>query len=196
MATAAAMPEPIPDRSDVQKYIRFAVLDRVAHVGIMLDKMQRQIRRAEGYEMLAATGNPKYLEAAADEEGEMAVNIGNEYHYHQVAPIAATNGQTPTEAPQAETSSEEEETTDEEEEPPAQTSSSSQTSTTTTTTTNGSLTKYIAPTLIGAALVGSSVGGTLLYDYMTDKPDSVTTITQPGGRFEYRYDIQSRDRQD
>lgn len=47
---------------------------------------------------------------------------------------------------------------------------------------------FVVPALIGGGLVG----GTMLFNYLTDKPDSVTTITQPGGKFEYRYGIEQR----
>lgn len=98
-SVATEIPEPIPDRSDVGKYVRFAVLDRVAHVGLVLDKLQRQVRRAEGYELLAATGDMKYLTDAVSKEEEMGVNIGNENHYHiQMADPNAAKPSEPTPA--------------------------------------------------------------------------------------------------
>lgn len=78
----STIPEPIPDRSDIDKGVRTVFLDRVAHVGMMLEKMQRQNRRVERLEKFAATGEVADLEVPANEEDGMGVNIGNENHYH------------------------------------------------------------------------------------------------------------------
>lgn len=79
--------EPIPKRSDIEKGLRTIYLNRVAHMGMMLDKVNRQNRRAERIEKFASTGEVKDLQAPPDEENEdMGVNIGNEYHYHGIAP--------------------------------------------------------------------------------------------------------------
>lgn len=69
---------------------------------------------------------------------------------------------------------------------------SSTTSTTSTVTRiRDGIAKYVIPTLIGGGLVG----GTMLFDHLTHKPDSVTTITNPSsGKFEYRYGIETHDR--
>src|SRR5690242_17641268 len=82
----AEIPEPIPKRSDIVKGIRTVYLNRVAHMGMMLDKMNRQNRRVERIEKFAATGDPKTLDAPDEENEEMGVNIGNEYHYHGILP--------------------------------------------------------------------------------------------------------------
>lgn len=51
---------------------------------------------------------------------------------------------------------------------------------------------FVVPALIGAGSLGIGAAGMALYHYATDRPDSVTTITQPGGKFEYRYGIEQR----
>lgn len=86
--------EPIKKRSDVEKIIRTVALDRVAHFGMMLEKVNRQNRQVERIGKFAATGKVEDLSAPAAEEGEdMGVNIGNEYHFHdgstQQAPAPA-----------------------------------------------------------------------------------------------------------
>lgn len=74
--------------------------------------------------------------------------------------------------------------------------STSNTTTSTTDTTfrervRDGIGKYVIPTLVGGGLVA----GTMLFDHLTHKPDSVTTITNPGsGKFEYRYGIETHDR--
>lgn len=73
--------EPIPKRSDVAKGVRTVYLNRVAHMGMMLDKMNRQNRRVERIEKFAATGKLEDLESPEEDE-DMGVNIGNEIHYH------------------------------------------------------------------------------------------------------------------
>lgn len=101
MATAEAslpeteIPEPIPRRSDIAKGIRTVYLNRVAHMGMMLDKVNRQNRRVERYEKFAATGNVKDLDAPESEDEDMGVAIGNEYHYHVQQPTTTTSAQTP-----------------------------------------------------------------------------------------------------
>jgi hypothetical protein len=94
MATEAVeeIPEPIPKRSDIAKGIRTVYLNRVAHTGMMLEKMNRQNRRVERLEKFAATADVKDLDAPEDEE-DMGVNIGNEYHYHGTTPQAALPNQ-------------------------------------------------------------------------------------------------------
>lgn len=73
-------------------------------------------------------------------------------------------------------------------------SSSTNTSTTNTTLrtrVRDGIGRYVIPTLVGGGLVG----GTMLFNHLTHKPDSVTTITNPGsGKFEYRYGIETHDR--
>lgn len=77
----AEVQEPIPKRSDVAKGIRTVYLNRVAHMGMMLDRVQRAQARAERLQDFAASGDTGTLEAPAEEQ-DMGVNIGNEYHYH------------------------------------------------------------------------------------------------------------------
>lgn len=89
------IPEPIPKRSDIAKGVRTVYLNRVAHMGMMLEKVNRQNRRVERLEKFAATGDVKDLDAPEDED-DMGVNIGNETHYH----ITEThNTQPPSESP-------------------------------------------------------------------------------------------------
>jgi len=97
MATEAVeeIPEPIPKRSDIAKGIRTIYLNRVAHMGMMLEKMNRQNRRVERLEKFAATADVKDLDAPEDEE-DMGVNIGNEFHYHGITPQAALPNQPET----------------------------------------------------------------------------------------------------
>lgn len=85
MATAATepIPEPIPERSDVAKAKRHVFNRHLAHEGIMLDRMQRQLRSAEQLQRFAATGDTKDLPKPGEDD-DMGVNIGNEYHLHQV----------------------------------------------------------------------------------------------------------------
>lgn len=77
-----AIPEPIPKRSDVQKGLRTVYLNRVAHMGMMLDKMQRNQAAAERLQKFAATSDVNDLTAPAEDQ-DMGVQIGNEIHYHQ-----------------------------------------------------------------------------------------------------------------
>lgn len=77
-----AIPEPIPKRSDVQKGLRTVYLNRVAHMGMMLDKMQRNQAAAERLQKFAASNDVNDLNAPAEEQ-DMGVQIGNEIHYHQ-----------------------------------------------------------------------------------------------------------------
>lgn len=83
MATATTVPEPIPERSDVAKAKRHVFNRHLAHEGIMLDRMQRQLRSAEKLQRFAATGDTNDLPKPGEDD-EMGVNIGNEYHLHQV----------------------------------------------------------------------------------------------------------------
>jgi hypothetical protein len=90
------IPEPIPRRSDIAKGLRTVYLNRVAHMGMMLDKVNRQNRRAERIEKFAATGDVKTLDAPESEEEDMGVNIGNEFHFHEQAPATAKPEAAPT----------------------------------------------------------------------------------------------------
>lgn len=86
MATAEATPdqvaEPIPQRSDTTKAVRNVFNRHIAHEGIMLDRMQRQLRNAEKIQRFAATNDVNDLPKPGDDD--MGVNIGNEYHLHQI----------------------------------------------------------------------------------------------------------------
>lgn len=82
MATAEPVAEPIPERSDVAKAKRHVFNRHLAHEGIMLDRMQRQLRNAESLQRFAATNDTNDLPKPGDDD--MGVNIGNEYHLHQV----------------------------------------------------------------------------------------------------------------
>jgi hypothetical protein len=88
MATATmesepeSIPEPIPERDDITKAKRQVFGRHIAHEGIMLDRVQRQLRTAEKMQKFAATGDPKDLEWTAEDEADMGVNIGNENHFH------------------------------------------------------------------------------------------------------------------
>lgn len=159
---AEEIPEPIPKRSDIAKGIRTVYLNRVAHMGMMLEKVNRQNRRVERIEKFAATGDAKDLNAPDSEKDEdMGVAIGNEYHYHvQAPPVAAPAVSTTTPG-----------------------------TTTTTQPTKSPLPSFIAPLLLAAAL-GTGAGGMALYNWFTSKP--ATTITQPSGQFDYRYGIEQR----
>ncbi len=75
------IPEPIPERSDIEKGIKMSYLLRAGHMGIMLDRTQRNLKRAERLERFAATGNVASLGETEPEE-EMGVYLGNENHYH------------------------------------------------------------------------------------------------------------------
>lgn len=80
---AVEIPEPIPERSDITKAKRHVFNRHLAHEGLMLDKMQRQIRHTERLQKFAATGDVKHLEPPEGEEDDgMGVNIGNENHWH------------------------------------------------------------------------------------------------------------------
>ena len=83
--------DPIPERGDVAKGLRTVFLNRAAHMGIMLDRTNRNLRRAEQLERFAATGKVSTLEEAPSED-DMGVYVGNEYHYHEIQqpPPAAT----------------------------------------------------------------------------------------------------------
>lgn len=87
METVEAIPEPIPQRSDTTKAVRNVFNRHIAHEGIMLDRMQRQLRNAEKLQRFAATGKVEDLPNPGEDD-DMAVNIGNEYHLHEVMPPA------------------------------------------------------------------------------------------------------------
>lgn len=81
------IPEPIPKRSDVTKAKRNVFLRHLAHEGIMIDRVNRNLHNAERLQTFAATGNTDDLKAPPEDD-EMGVNIGNEYHYHGTQPPA------------------------------------------------------------------------------------------------------------
>lgn len=83
MATADLAAEPIPERSDTTKAVRNVFNRHLAHEGIMLDRMQRQLANSEKLQRFAATGNTDDLPKPGEDD-EMGVNIGNEYHLHQI----------------------------------------------------------------------------------------------------------------
>lgn len=93
MATAEQVAEPIPERSDVTKAVRNVFNRHLAHEGIMLDRMQRQLRNAESLQRFAATNDVKDLPQPGDDD--MGVNIGNEYHLHQIMPPTEPKPTTP-----------------------------------------------------------------------------------------------------
>jgi len=80
--------EPIPERSDVAKAVRHVFNRHLAHEGIMLSRVLRQQRNEEKLKKFAATGDTKDL--ATPGEDDMGVNIGNEYHVHNVMPEQKT----------------------------------------------------------------------------------------------------------
>ena len=73
--------EPENKPLDLAKGVRLPYYNRVAHMGMMLEKMSRQIRQAERIQTFAATQNPNDLAAPAEEQ-DMGVNVGNEHHTH------------------------------------------------------------------------------------------------------------------
>lgn len=83
MAVADLAAEPIPKRSDTTKAVRNVFNRHLAHEGIMLDRMQRQLLNSEKLQRFAATGNTDDLPKPGEDD-EMGVNIGNEYHLHQI----------------------------------------------------------------------------------------------------------------
>lgn len=58
-----------------------------------------------------------------------------------------------------------------------------QQATATSPVTNG-LKKFLLPTILGGALLGGGAGAMALYNYLTDKPDSVTEINNPAQDWE------------
>ena len=78
-----AIAEPIPQRTDERKIARMAALLRVGHEGVMLDGVQRKAAHVLNLAKWAASGSEEGMPAAQDDD--MAVNIGNEIHYHQTS---------------------------------------------------------------------------------------------------------------
>lgn len=76
--------EPIPERDDITKAKRLVFLRHLAHEGIMIDRVNRNLHAAERLQTFAATADVNDLNAPAGDEDEMGVNIGNEYHEHHV----------------------------------------------------------------------------------------------------------------
>ena len=75
--------EPIPKRSDITKIVRNVAYRHLAHEGIMLARMQRNLRQSERMQKFAATNDMNDLYPEDDNESnDMAVNIGNETHHH------------------------------------------------------------------------------------------------------------------
>lgn len=93
------IPEPIPERDDITKAKRQVFGRHMAHEGVMLDRMQRQLRMAEKMQKFASSGDPKDLEWTEEDEAAMGVNIGNEYHIHQQLPAATQSPAKPTSTP-------------------------------------------------------------------------------------------------
>lgn len=62
-----------------EKFLRNWMHTRLAHEGMMLDKIGQQTKRALAVADMARTGN---FAAAPDGEEDMGVSIGNEVHYH------------------------------------------------------------------------------------------------------------------
>lgn len=85
--------EPIPERSDVAKAVRHVFNRHLAHEGIMLNRVMRQQRHEENLKKFAVTGDTKSL--ATSGEDDMGVNIGNEYHVHNVMQPTEPNPTTP-----------------------------------------------------------------------------------------------------
>jgi hypothetical protein len=97
MVAAQDDDEPIPNRSDAHKAARNVALRYSGHEAAMLGEMIRAKRKAEKIQKFAATGNEADLEFTAEEEADMAVNLGNEYHYHITQPGAVATQ--PTQPP-------------------------------------------------------------------------------------------------
>lgn len=55
----------------------------LAHRGIMLEKIVQDDAFVKAARRYAITNDPKEFDAEKQKEEEMAVSIGNEYHYHQ-----------------------------------------------------------------------------------------------------------------
>jgi hypothetical protein len=119
----------------------------------------------------------KWLEAKRD-MGAISV-VGDTYHVTPGPP--APPAQVPTTTTSVGTTP-----------APAPAPNPAPTATTTTPTKPTGLSSLLWPVVIGGALLGTGVGGTMLYNYLTNKPSSVTTITNPDGKFEYRYGIEQR----
>lgn len=88
--------EPIPQRDDYHKAKRNVFFRHLAHEGIMLNRVMRQQRHEEKLKKFAATGDTKDL--ATSGEDDMGVNIGNEYHVHQVMPTTESKSTPPPSA--------------------------------------------------------------------------------------------------
>lgn len=82
---------------------------KLGYNGLMLERQQRQLRAAEKIADIAMKGNTDGIDSLypTGEDEEMAVNIGNEYHYHlegvpagtlpASVPVTNTNTTTTTE---------------------------------------------------------------------------------------------------
>jgi hypothetical protein len=74
--------DPIRERSDIAKAKRNVFHRHLAHEGIMLDRMVRQLGTAERMQKFAVSGNTEDLKPTPEEIEDMGVQIGNEIHYH------------------------------------------------------------------------------------------------------------------
>lgn len=85
METPQDQPDPVKERSDVDKIKRLVALKHIAHEGIMLDKIQKEMKLVQDLAVQVrdgTLGTAGQTEAFPEEEGEMGVSIGNETHNH------------------------------------------------------------------------------------------------------------------
>jgi hypothetical protein len=89
--------EPIPKRSDTTKFLRNWAFLRMAHEGLMVQRVRENAKKVERLEAFAASGNVEDLKAGED---DVFMPIGNEIHNHfeGVQPTATPppNGTTTT----------------------------------------------------------------------------------------------------
>lgn len=170
-AEAPATADPIPIRSDTEKAKQLSYLWRLAHEAMMLDQAQRTKARAARLEKFAADADVAALNAPLGED-EMGVSVGNETHNHITIQMPTEDSQQPSTG--------------------TVTPTNPVTATVPAKVRRG-LWGFVVPALLGAGSVGAGALGMALYNYVTDKPESVTTITQPSGQFEYRYGIETHD---
>lgn len=100
--TQEEIPEPIADRTDAEKGVKLVFDRHIAHEGLMIDRMNRQLHASERMQKFAATGDVKDLEAPEEDES-MGVNIGNEYHNHYQVTESPKGEPTPSPEATAET---------------------------------------------------------------------------------------------
>lgn len=174
--------DPIPIRSDTEKAKQLSYLWRLAHEAMMLNEAQKTKARAARLEKFAANADVAALNAPLGDD-EMGVSVGNETHNHITIQMPTETADAPP--PEAA-------------KPPADTPATAAAATSPVATTPATKIRrgiwgFVVPALLGAGSLGCGAAGMAIYNWATDRPDSVTTITQPStGKFEYRYGIEQR----